>query len=98
MEQITFLFDWLFVFQDRVSSCSLGCPGTSSEDQDGKTDYLLNLQQPGVCLGLLLHDHFIDISAYNYTQQFILKIVKRETERRVCDVPPDCASGLQNRL
>jgi hypothetical protein len=29
------LFDWLFVFQDRVSLCSPGCPGTHSVDQAG---------------------------------------------------------------
>jgi hypothetical protein len=30
-----FLFIFCFVFQDRVSLCSPGCPGTHSIDQDG---------------------------------------------------------------
>jgi hypothetical protein len=32
---LDFLFDCLFVFQDRVSLCSPGCLGTHSVDQAG---------------------------------------------------------------
>jgi hypothetical protein len=33
--KIDFTFFWFLVFQDRVSLCSLGCPGTHSVDQAG---------------------------------------------------------------
>lgn len=70
------------------SLCSLGCPGTSSEG--GKTDCLLNLQQPGVCLGFLLHDHFVDTSAHNYTQQLnTFKNTKDSEKGGVYNVPLD---------
>ena len=38
MQEYIFLFFFFFflVFQDRVSLCSLGCPGTHSLDQAGR--------------------------------------------------------------
>jgi hypothetical protein len=46
-------FWFWFGFQDMVSLCSLGCPGTHSVDQAG-----LELRDPSTCLGLLSAEHW----------------------------------------
>ena len=45
---------WFGFFQDRVSLCSLGCPGTHSVDQAG-----LELRDLPASLNIFLNDSFL---------------------------------------